>query len=176
MQNSPRRKITKDGKWLTMEIASILVPERTFSDVETTSKKRAIEKVSNLIASVELGLDAHELYNKLIAREKLGPTAIGNGIAIPHCRIACSSIVGSLFKFSNGIEFGALDDLPVRIMFVLLVPQHEAKDHLNTLAMLARKFESEMYRNGLLEAKDSRELFEMALTDIEEMTQPNVAG
>ena len=146
MQNSPRRKITKDGKWLTMEIASILVPERTFSDVETTSKKRASEKVSNLIASVELGLDAHELYNKLIAREKLGPTAIGNGIAIPHCRIACSSIVGSLFRLSNWIEFGALDDLPVRIMFVLLVPQYEAKDHLHTLAMLARKFESEMYR------------------------------
>ncbi len=159
-----------------MNIASILVPERTFSDVETTSKKRAIEKASDLIASVELGFDGQELYSNLISREKLGPTAIGNGIAIPHCRIACSSAVGSLFRLSNGIDFGALDDLPVRIMFVLLVPQHETEDHLHTLAMLAQKFESEMYRNGLLEAKDSRELFEVALMDIEEMTHPNVAG
>ena len=159
-----------------MEIASILVPERTFSEVETTSKKRAIEKVSKLIASVELGFDDHELYSNLIAREKLGPTAIGNGIAIPHCRIACSSIVGSLFRLCNGIEFGALDDLPVRIMFVLLAPQHETEDHLHTLAMLARKFESEMYRNGLLEAKGNQELFEMALTDITEMTHPNLVG
>ena len=159
-----------------MNIASILVPERTFSDVETTSKKRAIEKASDLIASVELGFDGQELYSNLISREKLGPTAIGNGIAIPHCRIACSSAVGSLFRLSNGIDFGALDDLPVRIMFVLLVPQHETEDHLHTLAMLARKFESEMYRNGLLEAKDSRELFEVALMDIEEITHSNVAG
>ena len=159
-----------------MNIASILVPERTFSDVETTSKKRAIEKASDLIASVELGFDGQELYSNLISREKLGPTAIGNGIAIPHCRIACSSAVGSLFRLSNGIDFGALDDLPVRIMFVLLVPQHETEDHLHTLAMLAQKFESEMYRNGLLEAKDSRELFEVALMDIEEITHPNVAG
>ena len=159
-----------------MNIASILVPERTFSDVETTSKKRAIEKASDLIASVELGFDGQELYSNLISREKLGPTAIGNGIAIPHCRIACSSAVGSLFRLSNGIDFGALDDLPVRIMFVLLVPQHETEDHLHTLPMLARKFESEMYRNGLLEAKDSRELFEVALMDIEEITHSNVAG
>ena len=159
-----------------MDIESILVPERTFADIETTSKKRAIEKASDLISSVEPGFNAQQLYNNLIAREKLGPTAIGNGIAIPHCRIACSSTIGSLFRLSNGIDFGALDDLPVKIMFVLLVPQHETADHLHTLAMLARKFESEMYRNGLLEAQDSRELFEMALIDVEEMPHPNVAS
>jgi len=148
-----------------MDIDSILAPERTFTNVVATSKKRAIEEAANLIANAEPGFDAAELYRLLIAREKLGPTAIGNGMAIPHCRFACTKTLGSLFHLSSGIDFGALDDLPVRIMFVLLVPESETEDHLHTLAMLARRFESEVYRDRLLAARSDKELFQQALFD-----------
>ena len=158
-----------------MDIDSILAPERTFANVDATSKKRAIEKAANLIARAEPGFSAAELYNLLIAREKLGPTAIGNGIAIPHCRIACTKTVGSLFHLPNGIDFGALDDLPVKIMFVLLVPESETEDHLHTLAMLARRFESEGYRDGLLSAGSDDELFQQALSVPNEVAQPKAA-
>tara|TARA_B110000263_G_scaffold233950_1_gene231243 strand:- start:480 stop:956 length:477 start_codon:yes stop_codon:yes gene_type:complete len=152
-----------------MDIDSILAPERTFTNVVATSKKRAIEEAANLIAHAEPGFDAAELYHLLIAREKLGPTAIGNGMAIPHCRVACTKTVGSLFHLSNGIDFGALDDLPVKIMFVLLVPESETEDHLHTLAMLARRFESEAYRDGLLAARSNDELFQQALIEPNEV-------
>ncbi len=152
-----------------MDIDSILVPKRTFANVETSSKKRAIERAATLIADAEADFDAADLYGALIAREKLGPTAIGNGIAIPHCRLGnCHTIVGGLFRLTESIDFEAYDDEPVSIMFVLLVPQNETQDHLNTLAMLAKRFESAPYREGLMMAKDSQELYEMALREPEE--------
>ena len=104
-----------------MNINSILSPERTFCNIETRSKKTAIEKAAVLIAGTLPSLDANDIYSKLIAREKLGPTALGQGIALPHCRIeGCNNIVGALFTINTPIDFGALDDQLVNIMFVLL--------------------------------------------------------
>jgi nitrogen PTS system EIIA component len=146
-----------------MNINSILSPERTFCNIETRSKKNAIEKAAALIADTLSSLDANEIYSKLIAREKLGPTALGQGIALPHCRIeGCDSIVGALFTISTPIDFGALDDQPVNIMFVLLVPEEEVDEHLKTMAMLAARFDSEEYRSNLVNASDSQDLFDRA--------------
>ncbi len=152
-----------------MEIDSILVPERTFSSIQTSSKKRAIEIAADLIARTEPACAAGEVYRGLIDREKLGPTAIGHGIAIPHCRLNnCTKTICALFRLSEGMDFGAFDDELVTLMFVLLFPGNEEADHLHTLAMLARRFESETYLKGLKLAKDDRELFEMALWNPEE--------
>ena len=103
-----------------MNIESILTPERTFANLESTSKKRLLEKASGVLAGAEPGISEQHLYSKLIAREKIGPTAIGNGIAIPHCRVECSKTFAALFKLSRGIDFGAIDEVPVRIVFVLI--------------------------------------------------------
>jgi PTS system nitrogen regulatory IIA component len=147
-----------------MNIESILAASRTFCNIEATSKKRAIEKAAILIAESLPLLDSSEIYNKLIAREKLGPTALGNGIALPHCRLeGCTEIVGALFTLETPIDFSAMDDLPVTIMFILMVPEQEVDKHLKTMAMLAARFESEEYRNGLITARHNQELFERAL-------------
>ncbi|MCY4531958.1 MAG: PTS sugar transporter subunit IIA [Gammaproteobacteria bacterium] len=152
-----------------MEIDSILVPERTFSSIETSSKKRAIEIAADLIARTEPACAAGEVYRGLIDREKLGPTAVGHGIAIPHCRLKnCTKTICALFRLSEGMDFGAFDDELVTLMFVLLFPGNEEADHLHTLAMLAKRIESETYLKGLKLAKDDRELFEMALWNPEE--------
>ncbi|MEX2326518.1 MAG: PTS sugar transporter subunit IIA, partial [Pseudomonadales bacterium] len=118
-----------------MNIESILAPERTFCCLTAGSKKKAIEEAARLIANVSDNLSAEEIYERLISREKLGTTAIGHGIAIPHCRMNdCNEIVGGLFRLEAPVDFDAFDDEPVHILFVLLVPEVEVDDHLKTLA------------------------------------------
>lgn len=128
------------------------------------SKKRVIEDIATKLAASIESLDAEDIFAKLINREKLGSTAIGHGIAIPHCRLdGCKDIVGGLFTLNEPIEFEAIDDEPVEILFVLLVPTEEVAEHLEVLAMLASRFESEDYRKRLIRATQDKELFENAI-------------
>ncbi len=147
-----------------MDIQSILTPERTYCSLTAASKKKAIEEAAQRIAESGLNLSAQQIYDGLINREKLGTTAIGKGVAIPHCRVdGCQSIVGSLFRLEEPIDFDSFDDEPVRILFVLLVPEHEVEDHLKALRLLAERFESDEYRGRLLTASDDRGLFDEAI-------------
>ena len=147
-----------------MKLESILTPERTHSSIPAGSKKRAIEQAAIQIADSNPDLTAEDIYDRLITREKMGTTAIGHGIAIPHCRIDNHhDIIGALFRLDTAVDFGAFDDEPVRIMFVLLVPSEEVDEHLQTLAMLAERFESENYRRSLLTAVDDAELYKRAI-------------
>lgn len=147
-----------------MNIDSILVPERTVSGLDATSKKRAIELAAIHIVNSLPHLVPGDVYRSLIEREKLGTTAIGKGVAIPHCRLdACETIVGGLFVLSNPIDFGAYDDEAVQVMFVLLVPESETSIHLQTLAMLAEKFDSGAFRQSLLSSSNDTELFNRAI-------------
>ena len=146
-----------------MDIESILVPERTVGSLKASSKKRAFELAAACIAGSVPDLETGDVYRGLIEREKLGTTAIGEGVAIPHCRLnACESIIGSLFVFEDPLDFSAPDDKPVHIMFVLLVPGSETSEHLATLAGLAERFQHESYRNDLIAARSSSELFKCA--------------
>ncbi len=147
-----------------MDIDSILVPERTISSLKASSKKRAFELAAKHINQSVPHLETGEVYRGLIEREKLGSTAVGDGVAIPHCRLeGCESITGSLFVLEDPIDFLAHDDKPVSIMFVLLVPASETTEHLATLGMLAERFQIEEYRKRLLTAKDNAELYQNAL-------------
>ena len=148
-----------------MDIDSILVQERTICSLRASSKKRAFEVAAKYINRSVPHLETGDVYRGLIDREKLGSTAVGDGIAIPHCRLeACDSITGSLFVFEHPIDFLAHDDEPVSIMFVLLVPASETTEHLATLGMLAERFQVERYRKDLITAKDKEELYKRALS------------
>lgn len=154
-----------------MNIESILAPERVFPCVDASSKKRAIEFAALKIVETLPELDVGEVYRSLISREKIGSTGFGDGVAIPHCRLAgCSSIIGSLFTFNEGVEFAAPDDIAVRIMFVLLVPESETTEHLSTLAMLAERLQLENYRADLIAAKDKVTLYERAIQKPDNLT------
>ena len=159
-----------------MNIESILAPERTFANLESTSKKRVIELASGILAGAEPGISQQHLYSKLIAREKIGPTAIGNGIAIPHCRVECSKTFAALFKLSKGIDFGAIDEIPVRVVFAVIAPQNEANTHLEILAMLASKFGSPVFFEAVLGAETDLELYKTAILNLDECRRPNIAG
>jgi PTS system nitrogen regulatory IIA component len=159
-----------------MNIDSILVPERTICSLRASSKKRAFELAAKHINRSVPHLETGDVYRGLIEREKLGSTAVGDGIAIPHCRLeGCDSITGSLFVLKDPIDFLAHDDEPVNIMFVLLVPPSETIEHLATLGMLAERFQIKTYRKDLITAKDNEELYKRALSaptpDIESLSK-----
>ena len=148
-----------------MDIDSILVPERTICSLRASSKKRAFELAAKHINRSVPHLETGDVYRGLIEREKLGSTAVGDGIAIPHCRLeGCDSITGSLFVLQDPVDFLAHDDEPVSIMFVLLVPAFETTEHLATLGMLAERFQIKRYRKDLITAKDNEELYKRALS------------
>lgn len=149
-----------------MKLASILTPERTKCGMQAASKKKALEQIAEFVCAFDEKLDPEELFEKLIERERLGTTGLGNGIAIPHCRLPnCESIVGALVLLEDGIDFGAFDKEPVRVIFLLIVPAEEVNEHLNTLSALATRLQSEEYRASLLSAQTDSELYSAAIRE-----------
>jgi PTS system nitrogen regulatory IIA component len=142
-----------------MQIDHILTPQRTFAGVQGGSKKRMLELIGKMVAQ-HSHLDPDNIYQNLIAREKLGSTGFGNGIAIPHCRLGdCHKPVGALFQLQSKIDFDALDGEPVDLIFVLLVPQEATDQHLQILKMLAEKLDQTRLREALRSAEDADELY-----------------
>ncbi len=148
-----------------MLIHETLRRDRTFHNVPGNSKKRVLENASELIAETVSSLDAEEIFAGLIGRERLGSTGLGEGVAIPHCRLEnCQETVGSLIKLPEPIDFEAIDQNPVDLLFVLLVPTEATEAHLQTLAALAELFSQEAFREQLRQSKDADELFNAAVS------------
>ena len=103
-----------------------------------TSKKQVLEELSKL-AEIKLGINSRTLLENLTKREKLGSTAVGNGIAIPHANVANIDrpfvFVSTLI---NGLDFNSTDDLPVDIIFLLIAPDNKGSEHLQALALISR--------------------------------------
>ncbi|MBU2885439.1 PTS IIA-like nitrogen regulatory protein PtsN [Gilvimarinus agarilyticus] len=146
-----------------MEISQILSPERTLCHIEGVSKKRALEILANTIAENSPMLDADDVFRRLIAREKLGSTGIGHGIAIPHSRIpGCDCTLGALITLKDPIDFDAMDGEPVDVLFAMLVPEESCDEHLKTLAALASALNDNQFRQALRSAQNPQALFAAA--------------
>ena len=139
--------------------AAILTPECTVARLNANSKKRALELAALRIAQAHAELDSREVFEALLTRERLGSTALGDGVAIPHCRVDCSRIFGACLSLASPVDFDAPDDLPVSLIFILVVPNAETDRHLKVLATLAEAFGDEANRNALVEAANDAELF-----------------
>lgn len=144
-------------------LASMLTPQRTHCGAHDKSKKRIFETAATIIGEDQPHLNPTDIFAALNARERLGSTAMGQGIAVPHCRISnCSKTIGTLITLDKPINFEAPDNEPVDIIFVLLVPEEAHEDHLNTLASLARLFSTEHYCQSLRQAKSNQALYDAA--------------
>jgi len=144
-----------------MDVNDIITLERTFLGLEGASKKRVLEQVAEFIAQQSPELDPNELFDNLIIREKLGSTAIGQGVAIPHCRMThCNNIMGALFKLNQPVDFDAIDNQPVDLLFVLLVPNEATQEHLNALSLIAKRFSNDLLTHELRSAPESQTLYE----------------
>ena len=152
-----------------MKLESILAPELTFCNIQGVSKKRLLETTADLIAEKVESVDANQIYNALIAREQLGSTGLGNGIAIPHCRVPkCEKTIGCLIKLETGIDFDAIDGKPVDILFYLLVPENTIEGHLEVLRNLAERFNNDQYCANLRSCSNHADLFNAAKAEIPE--------
>ncbi|AJQ96511.1 PTS IIA-like nitrogen regulatory protein PtsN [Gynuella sunshinyii] len=140
----------------------ILQPGYVFTDVAATSKKKALQDIAEIISQLVPELTSDYIFDNLIARERLGSTGFGNGVAIPHCRISnYDKIIGAFFRLKDAIDFDAVDKRPVNLLFVLLVPEEEKTAHLEVLSLLSEKFSNETIRNKLatMSKEDIYQLF-----------------
>lgn len=135
-------------------IAEALVASRIAIDLDISSKKRLFEHIGLLLEN-EIHVPRATVFDALMARERLGSTALGLGVAIPHGRIRQLKDVAAVFvRPKNGIPFDAPDGDPVSLVLAMLVPEHANEQHLNLLSELAQMFSDDNFRNALLNAQD----------------------
>lgn len=142
-------------------ISKILAPDNVSLDAESTSKKRVFERVGLLFEN-NRQISRSQVFDSLFAREKLGSTGLGQGVAIPHGRIAkLRDATAAFVKTANPIPFDAPDGEPVNLIFVLLVPERATDLHLQILGELAQMFSDVQFRNRLIACEDSASIHQL---------------
>lgn len=127
-----------------------------------SSKKRALEVLSESLAQQHPHVARNTFLDALLAREKIGSTALGKGIAIPHCRLAeLDKIYVSILRLEEGIEFEAVDDVPVMFLFCMAVPDGGNDEQLQSLAELAQLLDNESMRQSIKGCKDAKHLYQL---------------
>ena len=150
-----------------MEINDLLVPEGVVADLKATSKKQALQDLAKRAAEVS-GLHERAIFDVLMERERLGTTGVGNGIAIPHGKLASLDRLHGLFaRLEQPIDFHAIDERPVDLIFVLLAPENAGADHLKALARISRLLRNNSICDKL-RGTDSAEALFAILTESQE--------
>ena len=145
------------------KLADLLV----FSRLSVHSQKRVFESAAEAFGDAA-GLSKEAVYRGLLDREKLGSTALGNGVAIPHCRIdACSAPLGCLMTLTDAVDFSAPDGQSVDIVLLLLVPSEATQEHLDLLAGVVTLLSDEPTRKAIREAIEPEDLSRIvAMSDL----------
>jgi PTS system nitrogen regulatory IIA component len=152
-------------------IAQLLPGSNVMLDVDVSSKKRVFEQVG-LRFENNHQLARSQVFDSLFAREKLGSTGLGQGVAIPHGRIkGLKEALGALVRMKQPIPFDAPDGQPVGLIFVLLVPDRATDVHLQILSELAQMFSDKAFRERLLAAPSAPELHQLIT-----QWQPHASG
>jgi len=153
-----------------MDVSDILTAKRILCGSEASSKKRALERMSELISADSLPVPSQEVFNNLIGRERLGSCGLGHGVAIPHARVPkISDVVGAFIQLQEGVDYDAPDGEPVDLIFGLLVPEESNEEsneeHLQILSKLAEIFSDDALRGRLRSCSTDAEILEL-------LTQP----
>jgi PTS system nitrogen regulatory IIA component len=136
-------------------IASLLPSSNVVLDMPAANKRAVFEQVAALLEG-KTGVKRGQILDSLLARERLGSTGLGQGIAIPHGRVrGLRDAVGAFLRTRTPIDFEAPDDLPVNLIFVLLVPEKSTDLHLEILSELAQIFSDREFRSQLAQASDA---------------------
>lgn len=143
------------------DISDILTGHRVSPSLKATSKKQLLQELASKAADAnEVKQESRDIFEKLLQRERLGSTAVGSGVAVPHARIAgLKNIFGYFARLAEPVEFEAPDNQGVDLVFLLLAPEEAGADHLKALARVSRLLREEDVRNGLRGAKDPAALY-----------------
>jgi PTS system nitrogen regulatory IIA component len=143
-----------------VEIADLVTPDRTIVDLPARSKSHILAELARRAAAAT-GLPQQRILEALQARENLGSTGVGGGIAIPHARIAGPQRFFGLFvRLGRPIDYEAIDGQPVDLVFLLLIPAN-SKEHLQALAAISRRLRNHQTANGLRTAKGAQQAYDI---------------
>jgi PTS system nitrogen regulatory IIA component len=152
-------------------VAKLLPPANVVLDLPVSSKKRLFEQVGLLFENNH-GIARSLVFDSLFARERLGSTGLGQGVAIPHGRIkGLKDALGAFVRLGQPVPFDAPDGKPVNLLFVLLVPEQATEKHLQILSELAQMFSDRALREAMTAAPDAGALHQLIAA-----WQPDAAG
>ena len=152
-------------------VAKLLSPADVLLDLQVSSKKRLFEQVGLLFEN-QHALARSVVFDSLFARERLGSTGLGQGVAIPHGRIkGLKEALGAFVRIAQPVPFDAPDGNPVTLVFVLLVPEKATEKHLQILSELAQMFSDKSLREAMRGAADAAALYELVAA-----WQPDASG
>lgn len=127
-----------------MDLSDLVAPEGVIASLKATSKKQALQMLAGKAAELT-GQAERDIFSTLLERERLGSTGVGHGVAIPHGKLpGLDRVVGLFARTNNPLDYEALDDQPVDLLFVLLAPESSGADHLKALARIARVLRDEV--------------------------------
>ncbi len=150
-----------------MEISDLITAESVTADLRATSKKQAIQGLSKRAAEIT-GLHERAVFDVLMEREKLGTTGVGNGIAIPHGKLPNLNRMHGLFaRLDRPIDFQAIDEQPVDLIFLLLAPETAGADHLKALSRVSRLLRDKSVCKKLRGTKNDEALYALLIEDTE---------
>lgn len=142
-----------------MDLTDLVTPEAIIGNLKAGSKKQLIQELSARAATLTT-LPERVIFDTLLQRERLGSTGVGHGVAIPHGKFAeLDKIIGLFARLSKPIDFEALDDEPVDLIFLLLAPEGAGADHLKALARIARVLRELTTANKLRATTDPAALY-----------------
>lgn len=149
----------------SMDLGSLIGPDAIVPAMKANSKKQVLQELAETAAR-STGLPERAIFDKVMQRERLGSTGVGNGIAIPHCKIEhLTRLVGVFGRLYDPIEFDALDDQPVDLIFLLLAPEDAGAEQLKALSKIARMLRNSDTVNRLRAAQDAETIY-LLITEV----------
>jgi len=153
-----------------MKLSEIFTPQLIVSDLKAHDKKGVLEELSQVITEQNPSLNKRSLLQVLLERERLGSTGIGDGIALPHGKLAeLSNLLISFGRSTNGLDFDSIDEQPAYLFFLLLAPENSAGMHLTALAKISRMLKDTNFRQRLMGAKSKNEIYKVIMDMDEEL-------
>jgi PTS system nitrogen regulatory IIA component len=145
-----------------MKITEILSPEMVVPELHGSTKNEVLAELAECLCKGHEEIALDRLIGVLNERERLGSTAIGDGIAIPHGKLrGITRILGVFGRSAGGVDFDSLDGNPTQLFFLLVAPEDSASLHLKALARVSRLFKDGAFRRRLLDAADAVELYQL---------------
>lgn len=152
-----------------MKLSEIFKPQSVIHDLKAHDKKGVLEELSQVITEQEKSLNKGTLLQVLLERERLGSTAIGDGVALPHGKLKeLDKLLISFGRSIDGLDFDSIDEQPAYLFFLLLAPENSAGMHLKFLAKMSRMLKDGNFRQRLMGAKTREEIYKIIIDRDEE--------